>query len=93
MQRSIQKSQSILLGLTLVAALIPLLLTRQVAVSYDINDDGNTNIFDLLSMLGVLSSGNITYEAMGVYDLNADGKVNIFDLLAMLNRLSSEQPT
>ena len=68
----------------------PLELARQVAVDFDINADGRIDIFDLLSLLGVLSSGAHTAEEVEVYDLNADGATNIFDLVELLNKLSRQ---
>ena len=51
----------------------------------DLDNNGKTNIFDLLGILKALSRGETSWEA----DLNYDGKVNIFDLLEMLRALKS----
>ena len=53
----------------------------------DVNGDGKVNIFDLLSLLKVLS-GKETAE--GAVDVNGDGKINIFDLLELLKTLAGK---
>ncbi|MEA2063965.1 MAG: M14 family zinc carboxypeptidase, partial [Gemmatimonadota bacterium] len=59
-----------------------------LAVDFDLDSDGAVNIFDLLSMLRVLSSGSPSPEQVISHDLDKDGKVNIFDLLGLLRELS-----
>jgi len=63
-------------------------LARRVAVDFDLNADGKLNVFDLLSMLEVLSAGSPTDEQIKAYDLSGDGSFNIFDLLELLKELS-----
>ena len=59
----------------------------EVSFSGDANQDGTTNIFDLLSLLSQISQPNTATESA---DINKDGKVNIFDLLALLKALKAE---
>ncbi|MEA2062400.1 MAG: dockerin type I repeat-containing protein, partial [Gemmatimonadota bacterium] len=52
----------------------------------DVNRDSRTDIFDLFSLLWVLTRKN---EPTPSADLDKDGQVNIFDLLALLRYLGS----
>jgi len=57
----------------------------------DINEDGQVNIFDLLALLKILSSGEVESDKQKIIanvDKSEDGMVNIFDLLAMLRVLA-----
>lgn len=60
--------------------------SRPPGIRGDINEDGKVDIFDLLSMLRALGSGQ--WEAH--MDLDGDGKLTIFDLLALLRILSGQ---
>ncbi|MFH1068797.1 MAG: pectate lyase precursor [Candidatus Glassbacteria bacterium] len=51
----------------------------------DLNGDRRQNIFDLLSLLGMLTKKQRSWEA----DINWDRKVDIFDLLALLRELKA----
>ncbi len=61
--------------------------TLLTAYDGDANDDGVTNIFDVLSLLSAYSGKDNTPER---FDINKDGKFDIFDLLALLKALSAE---
>ena len=49
----------------------------------DLDQDGRTNIFDLLAMLKKISGGDQDWAS----DMNYDGRVDIFDLLELLRAL------
>ena len=63
-------------------------LKRPHEPDYDLTADGRTNVFDLLALLRVLTSGVPAGEDSSRYDLTGDSKVDIFDLLALLRKLS-----
>ncbi len=63
------------------------LFALKVAFSGDANQDGTTNIFDLLDILKILSGAT---SPDIVADVNKDGKVDIFDLLSLLQSLSAQ---
>jgi len=57
----------------------------------DIREDGRIDIFDLLALLKVLSSGEFESDRQRIVanvDKSEDGRVNIFDLLALLQVLA-----
>ena len=57
----------------------------------DIREDGRVDIFDLLALLKVLSSGEFESDRQRIVanvDKSEDGRVNIFDLLALLQVLA-----
>ncbi|MFH1069782.1 MAG: M6 family metalloprotease domain-containing protein [Candidatus Glassbacteria bacterium] len=62
------------------------LYTLTVGASGDLNSDDKVDIFDLLSLLKIIS-GKAT--AGQDSDLNNDGKTDIFDLLALLKKLKN----
>jgi Dockerin type I domain len=58
--------------------------------SGDVNQDGKTDIFDLLKQLQVLSGSETDPGIVAQADVTGDGKTNIFDLLELLNILSGK---
>ncbi len=57
----------------------------------DIQEDGQVNIFDLLALLKIFSSGEFESDRQRIIanvDKSEDGRVNIFDLLALLRVLA-----
>ncbi|MFC1544989.1 dockerin type I domain-containing protein, partial [Gemmatimonadota bacterium] len=72
----------------LVVTSMPLTLTRSTLdISGDLDGNGRTDIFDLLAVLRVVSSGVPADDNPERYDLNSDSRVDIFDVLDMLVRL------
>jgi len=63
------------------------LFALKVAFSGDVDQDGTTNIFDLLTLLSQLGKVN---QPTASSDVNKDGVFNIFDLLALLQSLSAQ---
>lgn len=74
-------------GDTFTATLNGGTLTVSAVGSGDPNNDGMTNIFDLLAAvdyIGVADDGTAAWKAC---DVNGDGTINIFDLLGMVDMM------
>jgi len=63
------------------------LFSLKVAYSGDVDNNGKTDIFDLLELLKHLSGSK---PQSNQSDVNKDGKVDIFDLLSLLQSLSAQ---
>jgi zinc carboxypeptidase len=75
-------------GLTVTS--LPLSISRPATdISADLDRNGRTDIFDLLTLLRALKGGVPEGEDLWRYDLNEDGLLNIFDLLDLLQRLKN----
>ncbi len=51
--------------------------------NYDINGDGNFNMFDYISVKSICMKSDATDEEKASADINGDGKVNMFDYAAI----------
>ena len=75
----------------LIACILAVLLFAStvlpaMAVSFDLDGNGDHNISDVTVLLNFLKDGN-DYDA--AYDLNQDGSVNITDVTTLLNALAT----
>jgi len=62
-------------------------------VASDLDSDGGVDIFDLLSLLRILSgSAQPSVEQRCTGDLDRNGRIDIFDLLALLKLLAPHRP-
>ena len=56
----------------------------EMSNQYDVNNDGSTDISDVVSLVnGILSSS----ETDDSYDVNGDGNVDISDVVALVNMI------
>jgi len=52
----------------------------------DVNDDGEINILDVVSLVGVILNGGNETAAC---DVNGDGEINILDVVSLVNLILS----
>jgi len=52
----------------------------------DVNGDGELNVLDVVSLVGVILNGNNPNSAC---DVNGDGEINILDVVSLVNLILS----
>ena len=57
-------------------------VTKPGDPSYDLNEDGQVNVFDLTVLVDVIVSNTADVT---LHDMNGDGEVNVFDLTELVN--------
>jgi len=56
----------------------------------DLNEDGEINVIDIVNMVNLILSYEITADEIQIADMNSDGAVNILDVVLLVNIILSD---
>jgi len=56
----------------------------------DLNEDGEINVLDIVNMVNMILSDDLTSDDVQIADMNSDGTVNILDVVILVNIILSD---